>query len=129
MNIGVLAEKSGVPAKTIRYYEDVGLIPPAERTEAGYRCYGVKDVHILNFIKRARNLGFTVDECRELVGLYQDRNRSSADVKRLAEARIAEIDGKIFELQGMRGALKELSGKCRGDHRPDFPIIDDLAQA
>ncbi len=129
MNIGILAEKSGVPAKSIRYYEGVGLIPPAERTDAGYRCYGTKDVHILNFIKRARNLGFTVDECRDILALYQDRSRSSADVKRLAAARIAEIDGKIFELRRMRGALKELSEKCRGDHRPDCPIIADLAQA
>ena len=128
MNIGKLAENTGVTAKTIRYYEEIGLIPRARRTDAGYRNYGHNDAHMLRFIRRARNLGFTVDECRELVALYQDKNRSSADVKRLAEERVAEIDRKISELGGMRDALRELAEKCRGDHRPDCPIIDDLSQ-
>jgi len=127
MNIGEAAESSGLPAKTIRYYEDIGLVV-ADRRGNGYRDYAEEHVHKLRFIQRARSLGFTVDECRNLLSLYEDRNRASAEVKQLAEARLADIDLKIAELRGMRAALSELIDACRGDHRPDCPILNDLAR-
>jgi len=127
MNIGEAAESSGLPAKTIRYYEDIGLVV-ADRRGNGYRDYAEEHVHKLRFIQRARSLGFTVDECRNLLSLYEDRNRASAEVKQLAEARLADIDLKIAELRGMRAALSELIDACRGDHRPDCPILNDLAK-
>jgi len=127
MNIGEAAESSGLPAKTIRYYEDIGLVI-ADRRGNGYRDYAEEHVHMLRFIQRARSLGFTVDECRNLLSLYEDRNRASAEVKHLAEARLADIDLKIAELRGMQAALSELIDACRGDHRPDCPILNDLAK-
>jgi len=127
MNIGEAAESSGLPAKTIRYYEDIGLVV-ADRRGNGYRDYAEEHVHKLRFVQRARSLGFTVDECRNLLSLYEDRNRASAEVKQLAEARLADIDLKIAELRGMRAALSELIDACRGDHRPDCPILNDLAK-
>jgi len=126
MNIGEAAEASGLPAKTIRYYEDIGLVA-ADRRDNGYRDYAEHHIHKLRFIQRARSLGFSVDECRNLLSLYEDRNRASAEVKRLAEARLADIDLKIAELRGMRAALSELIDACHGDHRPDCPILNDLA--
>lgn len=126
MNIGVAAEKSGLPAKTIRYYEEVGLIRAA-RGENGYRLYSEAQVHKLRFLHRARSLGFSIEECRQLLALYDDRDRASADVKRIAEAKIAEVDRKIAELQDLRRTLTHLAHNCRGDERPDCPILEELA--
>ena len=126
MNIGTASEKSGLPAKTIRYYEDIGLIRP-DRAENGYRDYSTTDVHRLRFLQRARSLGFSVEECRQLLSLYGDAGRASADVKAIAAAHLADIDRKIAELQGLRGMLHHLVEHCHGDHRPDCPIIDGLA--
>jgi MerR family copper efflux transcriptional regulator len=127
MNIGEAATRSGVPAKTIRYYEDIALIESAERSANGYRSYSPEDVHTLRFIARARSLGFTVAQCRDLLTLYRDRARSSADVKAIAESHMAEIDGKISGLMAMRETLALLTRKCHGDDRPDCPIIEELA--
>jgi MerR family transcriptional regulator, copper efflux regulator len=127
MNIGEAAERSGVPAKTIRYYEDVGLIRPAPRAGNGYRAYSGRDVHVLRFVQRARSLGFSVQDCRQLLALYQDPARASAEVKALTGRRIAEIDRKMQELAGMRATLVALADSCHGDQRPECPILDDLA--
>lgn len=127
MNIGEAAARSGVPAKTIRYYEDIALIDSADRTANGYRAYSEDDVHTLRFVARARGLGFTVAQCRELLALYRDRERSSADVKAIAESHMSEIDDKIAGLRAMRETLAVLTRKCHGDERPDCPIIEELA--
>ena len=127
VNISKAAELSGLPAKTIRYYEDIGLMQPAQRSGNGYRDYDVQDVHVLRFLQRARGLGFSVAECRELLALYQDRQRASADVKAIALRRIDDIDRKMRELDGLKGALSELAEKCHGDARPECPILDGLA--
>jgi MerR family transcriptional regulator, copper efflux regulator len=127
MNIGEVAARAGVPAKTIRYYEEVGLIRPAERTSNGYRAYSSSDLHILRFVQRARSLGFTMRECKQLLALWSDPQRASADVKALAEVRIAHIDRKMAELAAMRSALIVLADSCQGDARPDCPILEDLA--
>ncbi len=129
MNIGSAAERSGLPPKTIRYYEEIGLIPAAGRTEGGYRDYDETDVQILRFLRGARGLGFSVSECRELLSLYRDRDRASADVKAIALQRIGDIERKILELQSMRKTLKTLAERCHGDDRPDCPILEDLAAA
>ena len=126
MNIGQAARASGVSAKMIRYYEQSGLIPPAGRTGAGYRDYSDKDVHELRFIRRARDLGFASTEIVELLGLWRDRSRQSADVKRIAENHVAALQTKIRELQEMADTLAELAHCCHGDHRPDCPILDRL---
>jgi Cu(I)-responsive transcriptional regulator len=126
MNIGTVAERSGLPAKTIRYYEDIGLITPA-RDANGYRHFGDNDVHTLKFLASARSLGFTIEHCRALIALYKDRERASADVKSLAEEHLVEIDNKITELQAMRATLSDLVHRCHGDDRPDCPILDGLA--
>ena len=128
MNIGDAAERSGLPAKTIRYYEDIRLLKPA-RGDNGYRDYSDEDVHRLRFLQRARSLGFSVEECRQLLSLYGDRARSSADVKAIAEAKLTEIDRKIAELAGLRKTLEHLVHSCHGDERPDCPILDELAGA
>ncbi|MEM7025180.1 MAG: Cu(I)-responsive transcriptional regulator [Pseudomonadota bacterium] len=127
MNIGEAAAMSGVPAKTIRYYEEVGLIGPAPRGDNGYRAYSDRDVHMLRFVQRARSLGFSVQDCRQLLALYRDPQRASAEVKTLTERRIADIDRKIADLAGMRATLVELAENCHGDERPECPILDDLA--
>ena len=127
MNIGKVAELSGVPAKTIRYYESIGLTLPPPRSESGYRTYAEEDVHMLKFVARARSLGFSIDDCRGLLALYRDRGRASADVKRIAEEHIGEIERKIAELQSMRTVLRRLAEKCHGDDRPDCPILDELS--
>ena len=127
MNIGTAARHSGVPAKTIRYYESVGLIAPAERTAAGYRVYDKKDVETLRFVQRARSLGFSVDDVGSLLALWQDRQRSSAEVKALARRRVEDIDRKIGELTEMRATLTDLMQRCHGDQRPDCPILSGLA--
>lgn len=126
MNIGDAADRSGLPAKTIRYYEDIGLLK-APRSANGYRHYGDRELHTLRFLQRARSLGFTIDDCRQLLSLYEDRTRASADVRALAEQRIVEVEAKIRELQAMRATLKSLVSHCHGDMRPDCPILDDLA--
>ena len=126
MNIGTAAEQANLPPKTIRYYEEIGLLSP-ERAENGYRDYSDKDVHRLRFLQRSRSLGFTIDECRLLLSLYDDKNRASADVKAVALEKVAEIDRKIAELQSLRDTLATLAKHCHGDGRPDCPIIDDLA--
>ena len=127
MNIGEAAALAGLPTKTIRYYEQVGLVAPAARAENGYRHYGAPEVHTLRFVQRARSLGFSVAECRELLALYFDRNRTSASVKTITRRRIADIDQKIAELEGLRATLADLAEKCHGDDRPDCPILADLA--
>ncbi|MDH5749936.1 MAG: Cu(I)-responsive transcriptional regulator [Rhodospirillales bacterium] len=129
MNIGTVAEKSGVPAKTIRYYEEIGLIPPAFRTDNGYRNYGQTDVETLRFIQRARKLGFTVKDVSNLVALWQDTNRASADVKELALRHIEEVERRIAELESIRDTLVHLTDCCHGDDRPDCPILNGLAQS
>jgi Cu(I)-responsive transcriptional regulator len=126
MNIGDVAERSGLPAKTIRYYEDIGLIRP-RRGENGYRAFGKADVHKLAFLGRARSLGFSIEACRALMALYEDEDRASSEVKQVAEAHLEQIDRKIAELQGMRATLAHLIHRCHGDERPDCPILDDLA--
>jgi len=127
MNIGSAAARSGLPPKTIRYYEEIGLIPTAGRTDGGYRDYDETDVQILRFLRRARGLGFSVAECRELLSLYRDRDRASADVKAIALQRIDDIERKILELESMRATLTHLAHACHGDERPDCPILEDLA--
>lgn len=127
VNIGQAADRSGVPAKTIRYYESIGLVAPAERTSGGYRVYDDKDVQTLQFINRARNLGFSVKQVGELLELWRDRQRSSADVKAVAHQHLAEIDQRMTELAAMRDTLEHLVNRCHGDARPDCPILADLA--
>ncbi len=127
MNIGTAARASGVPAKTIRYYEEIGLIRPAGRSDGNYRVYGDLEVETLRFIRRARGLGFSVDEVAELLDLWRDRGRNSRQVKALANRHLADIDGKIAGLKTMRDSLNELIERCHGDSRPDCPILADLA--
>lgn len=126
MNIGTAAEKSGLPAKTIRYYEEIGLLSP-DRAGNGYRDYSAADVRRLRFLQRARGLGFTVEECRQLLSLYGDSRRESAEVKMLAGGKLAEIDRKIAELMELKAALGHLVDACHGDNRPECPILDGLA--
>lgn len=126
MNIGEAAKASGVTAKMIRYYEELGLIPAAARTPAGYRVYGPNDVHRLIFIRRARDLGFSVKEIGELLSLWSDRSRKSADVKRIAQSHIAGLNQKIAELERMADTLQTLVDCCAGDERPDCPILAGL---
>jgi Cu(I)-responsive transcriptional regulator len=127
-NISEAARESGVSAKMIRHYESLGLLKPAKRTAAGYRIYESGDVHILRFIRRARDLGFSVTDVQRLVGLWQNRRRASADVRRIAQHHIAGLDGKIEQLQGMRRTLEHLVQHCHGNERPECPILDDLAR-
>ena len=126
MNIGTVSEKSGLPAKTIRYYEDIGLISP-DRRDNGYRDYTSEDVHRLRFLQRSRGLGFSVEQCRQLLSLYGDTHRESAEVKAIAEAKLTEIDRKLVELQSLRDMLSHLVANCHGDGRPQCPIIDGLS--
>ena len=127
MNIGQAAEASGVTAKMIRYYESIGLIEAPARTEAGYRVYGAHDIHALRFIKRARNLGFSIEDTAELLALWRDKSRASADVKAFAMQHVHNLEIKIAELQAMTRTLRHLASHCHGDTRPDCPILDDLA--
>ncbi len=127
MNIGEAARSSGVPAKTIRYYESIGLIPAASRSESGYRSFGRIDIDTLRFVQRARSLGFSVKDVARLLDLWRDRSRASSDVKALATEHVGEIDRKIAELRSMRDTLQHLAEQCHGDHRPDCPILDGIA--
>jgi Cu(I)-responsive transcriptional regulator len=127
MNIGSIASETGVPTKTIRYYESIGLIPEPPRRDNGYRSYSPTHVKMLRFIQRARSLGFSLKDISKLLDLWQDSNRPSADVKELTLHHIEEIEKKIKELESVRDSLKALAGQCTGDDRPDCPIIEDLA--
>ena len=126
MNVSSAARRSGLPAKTIRYYEDVGLLRPARATN-GSREYSGDDVHRLAFLKRARGLGFSIEDCRQLMELYRDRSRASHDVREIAVAHVEAIEQKIRELESMRRTLTRLVKACHGDDRPDCPILDDMA--
>jgi len=127
LNIGQAASRSGVSAKMIRHYESLGLLPTVHRTDAGYRQYGDKQIHTLRFIRRARMLGFSMLEIAELLKLWQNKQRASADVKRIAEAHVADLERRIAEMQAMRRTLAELAHCCAGDNRPDCPILSGLA--
>lgn len=128
MNIGEAAKASGVSAKMIRYYEQTGLIPQAARRDTGYRDYGGNDVHRLRFIRRARDLGFTVEQIGDLLSLWNDRSRASADVKALALDHVEALRAKVAEIQGMIATLETLAANCHGDERPDCPIIAGLEE-
>ncbi len=127
MNISHAAKLSGLPKKTIRYYEDIGLVKATARTQAGYRDYDDRAVSNLTFVRRSRDFGFSIEECRELLALYSDRNRSSSDVKNLAQKRLTQIEDKQRELELLRVELSSLVTACNGDDRPDCPILNHLA--
>jgi Cu(I)-responsive transcriptional regulator len=127
MNIGQAASASGVSAKMIRHYESVGLLPAAARTESGYRQYSERDLHTLRFIRRSRDLGFSLDEIRDLLSLWHDRRRPSRQVKALAQVHLEDLEHKLAELQAMKQTLQHLVHCCHGDDRPDCPILDELA--
>lgn len=126
-NIGAASNLTGVSAKMIRHYEEIGLVPAANRTFAGYRLYGEADLHRLRFIRRARSLGFSIRDIGELLSLWSDPRRASRDVKRLAQSQIAELERKIADMQSMQRTLRELAQRCHGDSRPECPVLDDLA--
>ena len=126
MNIGDTAAQAGLPVKTVRYYDEIGLVSPA-RLDSGYRAYSTVDLHRLQFVSRARGLGFSLDDCRHLLSLYDDEKRASADVKSIVREKLLEVDRKIEELQSMKKTLSHLANNCRGDSRPDCPILEDLA--
>jgi MerR family transcriptional regulator, copper efflux regulator len=127
MDIGRASRESGVSVKMIRHYEAIGLLPKVARTFSNYRVYGPNDVHVLRFIRRARDLGFSMDDIKELLSLWQNRSRSSASVKKIAGKHIEELKAKIVELKSMVDTLEHLAKHCHGDHRPDCPILDDLS--
>ncbi|HSW16267.1 MAG TPA: Cu(I)-responsive transcriptional regulator [Ramlibacter sp.] len=127
MNIGEAAQRSGVSTKMVRHYESLGLLPRVTRTEAGYRQYAEAEVHTLRFIKRGRELGFSMDELAELVSLWQNRRRASANVRRIAQKHADDLGRRIEAMQAMQRSLQTLIGCCHGDERPDCPILDDLA--
>ena len=128
LNIGAAARTSGVSAKMIRHYEEIGLLPQPRRTESGYRVYREAEVHKLRFVRRARDLGFSIKEIKDLLGLWDNRRRRSADVKKLAQKHVAELEERISQMQAMRRTLLTLVEHCHGDDRPDCPILDDLAE-
>jgi Cu(I)-responsive transcriptional regulator len=127
VNIGQAALRSGISAKMVRHYESLGLLPRVARTESGYRQYGETKVHTLRFIKRARDLGFSMSEISELVALWQDRRRASANVKRIAQGHVQDLARRIEAMQDMKRTLEKLMDCCHGDDRPDCPILDNLA--
>ncbi|MFK7860719.1 MAG: Cu(I)-responsive transcriptional regulator [Granulosicoccus sp.] len=126
MNIGLAARRCSLPVKTVRYYDNIGLVSPG-RADSGYREYSPDDIHRLQFVARSRGLGFSLDDCRHLLSLYEDRSRASADVKLIVQEKLNDIDQKIGELQELRQTLSQLSENCRGDNRPECPILADLA--
>lgn len=128
MNISQVAKKCGLPPKTIRYYEEIGLLTPA-RDANGYRSFGENDMHKLGFLGRARALGFSIEECRTLLALWEDKNRASADVRAIADQHLTRIEEKIADLQAMRDTLATLVRECAGDQRPDCPILSTLGPA
>jgi MerR family transcriptional regulator, copper efflux regulator len=125
-NIGEAAKRSGVSAKMVRHYESLGLLPRVGRTDAGYRQYSDKEVHTLRFIKRSRDLGFSMAEIAELVKLWQNRRRSSADVRRIAQKHVEDLEQRLAEMAAMKRTLEHLVHCCHGDSRPDCPILDEL---
>lgn len=127
MKISDAAKAADLPAKTLRYYHEIGLVSPSAKAENGYRDYAETDLSKLIFIRRARAFGFSIADCRTLLSLYEDRNRSSAEVKKIAQDHVSEIDQKLNELNMLRSELSELVEACQGDHRPDCPIMDRLA--
>lgn len=129
VNIGEAARLSGVSAKMVRHYESLGLLPHVGRTDSGYRQYSEAEVHTLRFIKRSRELGFSMEEIAELVGLWQNRRRASASVRRIAQKHAAELAQRVEAMQAMQRTLEHLIHCCHGDERPDCPILDDLAGA
>jgi Cu(I)-responsive transcriptional regulator len=126
MNIGEASARSGVSAKMIRYYEETGLLPKPDRRQSGYRVYDENDVHRLRFVRRARDFGFPVERIRDLLRLWHDHKRPSAEVKRIAEAHVSELDEKIAQLTALRDSMQDLARRCHGDQRPDCPILADL---
>lgn len=128
LNIGQAAAQSGVSAKMVRHYESLGLLPAVHRTEAGYRQYGDKQVHTLRFIRRARLLGFSMAEIAELLKLWQNQQRASADVKRIALSHVADLERRIAEMEAMRQTLQQLAHCCQGNSRPDCPILSELSK-
>ena len=126
MNISQAAKNAGLPVKTVRYYADIDLVAPSGRTESGYRDFDERSVKMLTFVKRSRDFGFSIEECRELLDLYQNQDRSSADVKRLASLRLEQIRAKQIELQQLHDELAHLVSSCRGDDRPHCPILNHL---
>ena len=128
LTIGALADRTGCTVPTIRYYEDIGLIRPA-RTQNGYRDYTGDDIHRLTFLRRARGLGFSIENCRQLMALYRDKGRASHDVREIAKSHVKVIEEKVRELESMRATLQKLIHACHGDERPDCPILDDMAGA
>ena len=126
LNIGDVSKRTGLRAKTIRYYEDIGLVKPLRDTN-DYRVFREIDLHKLTFLSRARALGFTIDDCRNLLALYEDETRASADVKEITSKHLKEIEAKINDLQAMHATLSHLSKECAGDHRPDCPILEGLS--
>ena len=129
MKIGEAAALSGLPVKTVRYYADIGLVVPGGRAQNGYRDYGETEIGKLVFVRRARAFGFSVEDCRELLSLYEDHSRSSRDVKQIALARIGDIEARMAELRALHDELQRLADTCHGDDRPDCPILDGLAHA
>lgn len=129
MNVGQAATKSGLPVKTVRYYADIGLVEPLGRSNAGYRIYGDAEISKLVFIRRARAFDFSINDCRDLLGLYQDKSRSSRDVKKMALKRLEQIDEKLNELNKLRDELARVATECRGDNRPDCPILNSFSAA
>ena len=127
VNIGTAADMTGISAKMVRHYESLGLLPPITRTDSGYRQYSEADVHTLRFIKRSRDLGFSMAEIAELVALWQNRRRTSASVKRIAQQHVDELAQRIQAMQAMQRSLRQLLHHCHGDERPECPILDDLA--
>jgi Cu(I)-responsive transcriptional regulator len=127
MNIGEVSDRSGLPTKTIRYYEEIGLVQPL-RSDNGYRAFRDSDIHKLAFLGRARALGFSIEDCRTLLGLYEDKTRESAQVKAVAKEHLQKIDEKIEQLKSMRSTLSQLIDACQGDSRPDCPILTDLSK-
>lgn len=128
-NIGEAARRSGVSARMVRHYEGLGLLPAVARTESGYRQYSEADIHTLRFVKRSRDLGFSMEEIAELVGLWHNRRRASASVKRIAQKHLGELEQRIADMQAMQRTLSHLVHCCHGDARPDCPILEDLAGA
>ena len=128
MNIGAAARAAGLPVKTVRYYADIGLVTASDRSESGYRQYTQNELAKLIFARRTRTFGFSIDETRELLSLYEDHNRSSADVKSIAKGKLEEIEQKMAELQALHDQLSHLVGACHGDDRPDCPIIEGFAR-
>ena len=127
--IGVAAQRAGVSARMLRHYEALGLLPPVARTDSGYRQYAEADVHALRFVRRARDLGFSIQEITTLLGLWQDKARASSQVKSIAQAHIDDLHTRIAAMQDMQRTLQQLVRCCHGDDRPDCPILDDLAAA